>query len=110
MSELLDAEAQEMLAAGLQLEQELDRMLSSFAYEHGALIRKACRIAPEQVDLGPVVATTLFGHLVSRMRKAHGREQTERLARTLLDQFDQAEAWAAERRAGETPPTKERMH
>lgn len=106
----MDDEQSETLAAGLQLEQELDRLLSDFAYDHGALIRKACRVAPEQVDLTAVTMTTVFGHLVARMRKAHGRSQTERLTHTLLEQLDQVELRAAQLRAGEALPSKERMH
>ena len=103
-------ERQELLAAGLQLEHELDLLIAGFAQEHGALVRRACQIVPEQVDLAPVVLTTLFGHVVSRMRKAHGSVHVERVAQTLLEQMDQAEARAAQLRAGEPLPPKEAMH
>lgn len=98
-----------LLAAGLQLEQELDRAIASLAQEHAELVRRACQVGDDVTDLGPVMATTLFGHLVTRMRKLHGRAQTERVAQVLLDQVEHAEQRAAALR-GETRLPKEALH
>lgn len=106
MADAVDREA--LLAAGLQLEQEIDRAIASFAQEHGALLRKACQVEAT-VPLDPVVLTTFFGHLVTRMRKLHGRAQTERVAEVLLDQVEHAEQRAAALR-GETRLPKEAVH
>ena len=98
-----------LLAAGLQLEQEMERAIHDLAQDHGALVRSACQVGDDVADLVPVVLTTLFGHLLTRMRKLHGRAHTERIASVLLDQVELAEHRAAVLR-GESALPKESVH
>lgn len=104
------ADIEPVLAAGLALEQALDQAVADFAQEHGALVRRACQIPDEQLDLVPVVVTTVFGHVLGRLRRTQGSASTARLATTLLDQFDQAELRAAQLRTGDTQPPKDSLH
>lgn len=103
-------EGEALIAAGLKLEQELDQALRTFAHDQGPLLRRACQIPPEQVDLWSVIVTTMFGHVLRRMLEARGRDATERLALVLLEQFEQAGQRAATLRGSECQPAKERMH
>lgn len=80
----------ERLAAALRLEQELDRLIEGFAIEHAELVRTACATADDVTDLVPVVVTTVYGHVLSRLCKREGRERTEHMTQTLLEQFERA--------------------
>lgn len=90
----------ERVAAAFRLEAEIERLLGGFAVEHAALIRQACQLGDDVVDIAPVVVTTLYGHTLVALGKLHGRAHVERMTQVLLDAEEAVAKAKAEAKEG----------
>ncbi len=79
-------------AAALELSSLLDRALADFAGEHGLLLRKACGVPAEVRELDLVVICTFLGHTLDRLSLRTGRQHTEDVVETVLEEITRQRA------------------
>lgn len=78
------------VTGAVELASTMDRALSEFQAEYSPLVRRACLVPDSLEDLTPVVLYSFLGHTLERVLRARGRQATETLLRTLLDQLTAA--------------------
>lgn len=91
-------EAAEHIENAQALEKALEEAIGALATEHGTLLRRACRVHDDTIDVRPVAESALLGHVLVAMYRRNGRRQIDLLCKTVLDTYAGAEAEAKVRR------------